>query len=66
MDRIKLVMINLLLNTIIPSLTPALKDLLKEYTLLFYWKAKETANPIDDVLARFFLEVLGIPEPVSK
>ena len=63
MDRIKLMMLNLLLGTVIPALTPALKDVLKEYALIFYAKAKETANPFDDILARFFLEVMDIPEP---
>jgi len=65
MEKIKLILLNLLLNTILPAITPALKDLLGEYALAFYWKAKETSNPMDDVLATFILDILDIPIPTN-
>lgn len=66
MDKVKLILLSLLFNTIIPALTPALKDLLAEYAVSFYWHAKETDNPVDDVIARFILDVLDVQEPTQK
>jgi hypothetical protein len=63
MDRLKFVIINLLLERILPAVSPALRATLAEYAAAFYFKARETDNPLDDVLAKFILDVLDLPEP---
>jgi hypothetical protein len=58
--------INLLisiLSTLIPLITPILKVELEAFLLGWYAKAKETPNPWDDFLAKFFLRIFGIPIP---
>jgi hypothetical protein len=50
-------------STIMPIITPMLKKELEDFLLLMYNKAKETANPWDDFLMKFFLRMLSIPIP---
>jgi len=51
------------LSALLVAVTPALREVLKDFLLEYYEKAKETANPWDDFLAKFLLRILGIEVP---
>jgi hypothetical protein len=51
------------LGTILPVITPSIREMLEKFLLDFYAKAKETPNPWDDFLAKFLMRMLGIPVP---
>jgi hypothetical protein len=51
------------LGTILPVVTPSIRELLEKFLKDFYAKAKETPNPWDDFLAKFLMRILGIEVP---
>jgi hypothetical protein len=51
------------LGTILPVVTPSIRELLEKFLKDFYVKAKETPNPWDDFLAKFLMRILGIEVP---
>jgi len=58
--------INLLINalgSILPVLTPMIKDSLSAFLTDLYKKALETPNPWDDFVVKFLLRILSIPVP---
>jgi hypothetical protein len=58
--------INLLINalgSILPVLTPMIKDSLSAFLTDLYKKALETPNPWDDFIVKFLLRILSIPVP---
>ena len=58
--------INLLINalgSILPVLTPIIKDSLSAFLTDLYKKALETPNPWDDFVVKFLLRILSIPVP---
>lgn len=58
--------INLLINalgSILPVLTPMIKDSLSAFLTDLYKKAVETPNPWDDFIVKFLLRILSIPVP---
>jgi hypothetical protein len=58
--------INLLINilgSILPVLTPMIKEALTTFLLDLYKKAHETPNPWDDFVVKFLLRILSIPVP---
>ena len=58
--------INLLINalgSILPVLTPMIKDSLSAFLTDLYKKAVETPNPWDDFVVKFLLRILSIPVP---
>jgi hypothetical protein len=54
-----------ILGKIMELVTPELKELLKNFALDFYQKAKQTPNPADDILAALILALLNIPIPTT-
>jgi len=52
-----------ILGTILPVITPSLRDALERFLKDFYAKAKETPNPWDDFLAKFLLRIVGSEVP---
>ena len=60
--------INLLINvlgSILPVLTPMIKESLSAFLTDLYKKAVETPNPWDDFVVKFLLRILSIPVPVD-
>ena len=58
--------INLLINalgSILPVLTPMIKESLSAFLTDLYKKALETPNPWDDFVVKFLLRILSIPVP---
>ena len=58
--------INLLINvlgSILPVLTPMIKESLSTFLTDLYKKALETPNPWDDFVVKFLLRILSIPVP---
>jgi len=58
--------INLLINalgSILPVLSPMIKEALNTFLTDLYKKAIETPNPWDDFLVRFLMRILAIPIP---
>jgi hypothetical protein len=58
--------INLLINalgSILPVLTPMIKESLSAFLTDLYKKAVETPNPWDDFVVKFLLRILSIPVP---
>ena len=58
--------INLLINalgSILPVLTPMIKDSLSAFLTDLYKQALETPNPWDDFVVKFLLRILSIPVP---
>lgn len=47
-------------------LTPSLSDMLRKFAVDFYFRARETTNPFDDVAASALLGLLGIETPDPK
>lgn len=52
-----------LLLPLVKAATPHAIEQLKEALLKFHQAAKETANPYDDLLADFLLDIFGIDNP---
>ena len=50
----------IMLKVFVPLFTPAVLDMLKQFTKDFYLKAKETPNPWDDILAEFLAGLVGL------
>lgn len=58
--------INLLINalgSILPALTPMIKEALTSFLTDLYKKAVETPNPWDDFVVKFLMRILSIPVP---
>jgi len=58
--------INLLINvlgSILPVLTPMIRESLSAFLTDLYKKAVETPNPWDDFVVKFLLRILSIPVP---
>jgi hypothetical protein len=51
------------LGTILPVVTPSIREMLEKFLNDFYAKAKETPNPWDDFLAKFLMRMLGMVVP---
>jgi len=54
-----------LVSTLINAMTPTLRNLLQEFLLDLYKRARETENPFDDMVTAALLALLGIPSPRS-
>jgi len=58
--------INLIINalgSILPVLTPMIREALTAFLNDLYKKAVETPNPWDDFVVKFLMRILGIPIP---
>jgi hypothetical protein len=51
------------LGPLLALVSDELRELLEDFAVKFYTKAKGTDNPWDDFFAMVLLKVLGIPEP---
>lgn len=51
------------LGSILPVLTPMIREALTVFLIDLYKKAVETPNPWDDFVVRFLLRILSIPIP---
>lgn len=51
------------LGPIAALLSDELRELLEDFAVSFFKKAKATPNPWDDFFAGVLLKLLGIPEP---
>lgn len=51
------------LGSILPVLTPMIREALTAFLSDLYKKALETPNPWDDFVVKFLLRVLSIPIP---
>ena len=52
-----------LIPAILAAATPVLRNMIQEFALAFYKKAKETENPYDDFLAGIVLALLQVDVP---
>ena len=55
-----------IIGQLLRVLTPTLSNMLRSFTMEFYYRARETSNPFDDVAASLLLGILGIDTPDPK
>ena len=55
--------VGMILTPILRSITPQLEQELEKFLVKFYEKAMATENPLDDLLARFLLNIFDINVP---
>ena len=51
------------LGSILPVLTPMIREALTAFLIDLYKKAIETPNPWDDFVVKFLMRILSIPIP---
>ena len=57
--------VGLILTPILRAVTPEIEKELESFLIKFYGKAMATENPLDDLLARFLLNIFDIPVPTG-
>jgi hypothetical protein len=53
-------LIKIFFGTLLPILSPALRDMLHSALRAWFTSALETDTPLDDAIAKIFCDVLGV------
>lgn len=63
MKKLLLKLAAVILRPVIDAATPWLRDQILQFLTGLYRKAKETENPIDELLVEFLLRLFDLPMP---